>query len=261
MELIFIFIIPLGILLINCNYQNTIEYDNNGNYQSTEKHIEFTPPFDYDNGYVNKIDNFNLLESFNNGYYWTSNNVLFDGYNQTTIKNTSEIFVYSNTTYYFYYYGPINPLYIYVWVVDSNDNILDNQIVYPNTTYTPLANGYLKFFLEFGSDLINPNDVKLCFNISVSWANGNYVPFGQPLILYTNTDISGQNHINYTIWGQLKNLIVENLQLQDNFIIDIIISYTILWFTMFVIWHFFYWVFDGIVHLFIDWVDKGKKSD
>ena len=52
-----------------------------------------------------------------------------------------------------------------------------------------------------------------------------------------------------TIWGNIKQLLVENLELNDNILLDIVLCYTILWLIMWILWHVFYGFFELIWHL------------
>lgn len=231
MELIFIFIIPLVILCINCNYQNTIAYDNNGNYQATEKHIEFTPPFTY------------TKSTTINTETWIENN------SYSTLQLDDIIKIYYDDMYDLghNYYGIIllEDKYIEGLSYDDDTNYLFyyEDGINSNNYYqiSSKTNEYIILTIE--QDFID----RLGLEPDAFFKAKYYLKEGSTETITTNT-----------IWGNLKDLIVDNLQIQDNQIVDIIITYTILWFIHFVIWHFFYLFFDGLVHLFIEWK---KRSD
>lgn len=62
MELIFIFILPLGIILASISCEKAMTYDENGNQLNEEKHIEYNNNFLRENdGYLNDLEVYELL--------------------------------------------------------------------------------------------------------------------------------------------------------------------------------------------------------
>lgn len=251
MELIFIFIIPLILICGTSTIEKTYVYDNSGNYQTSQTELSFDNSIiKYSDGYKNIINDFNVWnEDWEDGSYNIYGSKVP---NDETIRSKDKINVIPQQTYYFHSSTNFSIICLYY-----NDTFVDAIGLNNNSSYTIPSNvNQLAFALSGGYGNTYKNDTII--NISVGWANGNYVPYGRPLILITDTDVSGQNNINYTAWGNIKNLLVNNLELNDSILLDLIICYTILWFLMFILWHFFYLFFDGLVHLFIDWK---KRSD
>lgn len=274
-ELVFIFIIPLLILVINCNYENTIEYDNNGNFQSTEKHIEFTAPFTYikEPTYINYLD-FNQLvtspinSTTNNGLTITNNSdgsITIDG---TSTAEIDQLVISSGSiqTYVNHKYLIIinNTLPAGCGLGVTGFYLLNGRTNFiwqgANWGYAGVAL-YIPINTTFSNLILYPQIVDLTqlsgsgyelttLQYSIYFPNSYYEYTLSNNVRIDSDEILSEDHIlNYTVWGRLKNSLINNLELQDNFVIDFIISYTILWFIMFIIWHIIYLLFDKLFHI------------
>lgn len=233
MELIFIFIIPLLICCLCINVKDTYVYDITGNYNSSSKQIEFNSPFNLNVNTIETISNnnftyneqldeepFSYLMQYPNGYIDINFTSMF-------IDNTNISFNYYSIADESIYDGDFN----YEFVLDFDYC----YFYYTGNFYSILVN--VSYFYNYLTDelgiIINDTDF-----ITTNLYNLNIVDFN---VITENEDLS--------IYGKIKSLIVNYLQVNDSVLIDFIITYTILWVLMFIIWHLFYRVFDAVAHL------------
>lgn len=314
MELIFIFILPLGIILASISCEKAMTYDENGNQLTEEKHIEYNNVIlnegtgKWINTYkINQLLD-NNKEPFSNNYYsptsgqswWTiqTNKVFgYIKYNYALRYNYTTTFELKYTIGHYYYFNVNaqndasnstirwritglytnsteqgighefyvlngtndNEMILYCWGASNNNSSFlinkdtnDSTTAHLNINYMQMID--LTEMYGQGYEPTTTQEVK-------DLIGNNVYPKGTTeLTTIDTTQKTAYAEQDLTIWGKLKNLIIDNLQLTDNIIVDIILSYTIIWFIMFIIWHFFYLFFDGLVHIFIDWGHREKEK-
>lgn len=243
MELIFIFILPLLILLPCVSIYNDYEYDSYGNYVSSHKIIKFDNIFEYGfKGFSIKKLDYRLFRVSDRN----DNNSIYDN-------------VY------------FTPSYIFLAVLNTNTNsniyIPCDIVMYdgfyrlnvPNGIVLPsgLTNAFKTFYLTETNENFLVIDNNIYFNVNslmndVSVINSDGVVYNLVSIQYLPNVIYTYNIEeidNLTLLGKYKFLFTEYLNFNDSPILDLFISYNFLWLMMFISWHFLYSIFDFIVHL------------
>lgn len=251
MELIFIFILPLLFLLPSIKIIDNYVYDNNGNYESSDKVIDYDS-ISYYSEYCNVIENFNIWnERWELGSISVSTGLNTN--DSERIRSVDYISVLPNSNYYFYKVSSYSNTRVIFYDIDKN--FLSSSSGYASSfSFSTSSDVY---FIRFACNGITYNN-DICINISVSWANGYYVPYGESLVIYSDSNLSGDAVLVRSPLSDLKTLLIDILKLNNNNVsVNILFDYTCLWLIMFLIWHFIYGIFDFIVHL----VDKQRRRE
>lgn len=227
MELIFIFILPLIILLPCVSIKKDIVYDNNGNFEITSNKLEYTNPFIYSNSNLTRLNSSISIEDL------SSYNIYFNPNLQVESSVES-----GNRLCYLEFSGR-HDSYTLLIQEDYGDNdklaLID---AYSETVYA-----------SFDLIEIITIDNTIYYNYGV-------IDFNYYLEYYTDgyneiLNIDGlflYNH-NFTLLGQIKLLFTDFLDFNDSSLLDLFISYNFLWLMFFVSWHLLYAFLDFIVHL------------
>lgn len=258
MELIFIFILPLLFILPALSINNDIVYDNNGNFVVSTKKIEYSN-LGYYQQYRNVIEDFNIWDE-----EWDSGSIDSNGQNVVSsgFRSKNYIPIDSAKSYFPCVIGSDgSSLVIYFYDSDKNSVIYSGTSAFNNgyngvEPFTPPNNArYIRFRTSGLGDTYNHN---ICINVNVSWANGNYEPYGEPFVLVSYTNYTGDAEIVKSPLFYLKDLALDIFKLDsNNVIVNILFDYTTIWLLMFILWHFVYLVFDFIVHL----LDKERRRE
>lgn len=281
-ELVFIFIIPLA-LLATCFKQEKV-YDENNN--EVEKYIS------YDNGIFREYnDNLEYINILNYNQYFSSYdssfNVIIDSVdnnirNVRYVNNSGYLGCSFNPNYTDHYYiiyftisnlvGELklnyfyNNSFHYILNITSNGNYILKFQSHGNgllgiykadsseATFTISNFGYTDIDLMFGdSSIITTNIFKSIINVE---EYHEYVD--SEIINYYSNDLLSTNYeINYTWYYRIFNQLFDTLQINNNYILQIIITYTLLLLVMWFIWHILYLPLDFICSkLLFDRVDK-----
>lgn len=228
MELIFIFIMPLLILLPCISIHNDIVYDNNGNFVSVNKQLNFNNNFIYGNNFIVESDIFIPLDISYNEFIDLSN-VLIDSSSNTNYFMCQWGYTKDDDFVYYYCYYNTN---FSSWVIASDSNYWGSYELINNNTF-PIDNlSSFDYFVDFVENSIIADSS----NFSVLENSLFY-----QLIDLTITD--------YTLLGKIKLLFTEYLNFNDSPILDLFISYNFLWLMMFVSWHLMYAFLDFVIHL------------
>lgn len=277
MELIFIFIIPLILMACTSEIKRNYEYDNLGNFETSELELSFDNSiikYTNDKQYINYLDfnqdfDYRSINTFNeSGLDLINNN---DG--SITITGTSSAVVAFPISsdliigHKYYIQGATSVINIY----DSNNPL------YTTDTIAELVNGNYWGVRILSGYQINETIYFQVVDLTKMFGVGNepttvqeykdimvnqfYDYTESQIIQYESNSIISDNYrINYTLWGNIKSLIVDNLQLNDSILLDLIICYTILWFIMFIIWHMLYLFFDMLIHIGVDWGHREREK-
>lgn len=247
MEMIFIFILPLVFILPAIKITDNYVYDNNGNFVSSDKVIEYDS-ISYYQEYRNVIEDFNIFDKS----LITANYIDVDGVLTFQLNRCVSDYI------------PITPNTIYYGIDLRGVDDGTRAICFYNSEYEFVSFISLGLTgLIYTGSFTTPNDVRymrvnlltyyidnVCINISVDSANGNYVPYGEDLVFISDTDYTGNATLIKSPLSNIKEVVVEVLKINtDNVVVNIAFDYTCLWFIMFVIWHLFYTFIDFIVHL------------
>lgn len=296
MELIFIFILPLLLLCFSSSItvNNNFTYDSNGNYvkELSSKKLMFDNSFiKFENGYINKL-NFNQLVNLENkiesntdyDFKFENGLVRIIGLPKSYYYIGSQnIQVYENHKYLLTNYNckvPIDSINENSFIIFEGESIICSMENYSTVNYnfgTSIATEQANFEICLSPNIMyNIEFYPQIYDLTQMFGSGKepnnieefskYINVNEyhnytqsEIIEFVSDSIISENYkINYTIWGKIKNLLIDNLSINDSIILDIIICYTMLWFIMFVIWHFFYLFFDGLVHLFVDWKKRSE---
>ena len=239
MEMIFIFILPLLFILPCIKIKDNFVYDNEGNYQVSEKIIEF------DNSVINytKLDYFKPSISSNDSIYQSGSRTKI--WQELNFNNNGGYYTLSQLPLTIHTSG--KRLY--------NGNFLNWYNVYIYINYNSELEEW-SFSSNFNSVVetmdygisLRDNEFTINYlNYEID-ASGNIIPLPEEVsnkVLSINKDL--QKSVN-NLFGNIKDIILSNLGLQDNILIDIVVYYTFLWFIMFIIWHLFYLLLDLLLH-------------
>lgn len=224
MELIFIFILPLLFVLCNVSIENTFVYDNEGNYQTAERSISYTPI-----AYTTKTI--------------TTTTTSFDHYTTWNLNNyTGDIYMaYDDFVYNVSFDG-----YMLAWNGSDKENI---SIYLPDYTMIIFNDEAYYQYHEEDCTIVTIEGVDY-FKVSVS--NFTYVipdeewEFNRGYYLYTETTETTTQDSPII---QLKNILADVIQIDStNATYNVVFDYTCLWFIMFIIWHLVYMFVDFLLH-------------
>lgn len=244
MELIFIFILPLLLLLPSVSIHNDIVYDNNGNFVYSDRVIDFQTPFVYEKNNIVIVDsfdlNFNWEFSSSTSIYISLSNLIVDNY-------------LMSYDYLIALYDAKGLIYI-----AFNEDGINSSLVFFNEVeglFDFNGNGIGTIITYSCEDIINYNGEDYYKFTIDTYANNNwYWDFNNGYYLKVSSE-SGS--IIFTILGKIKLLFTEFLDFNNSPILDLFISYNFLWLMMFISWHFLYSFFDFIVHL----VDRERRRE
>lgn len=235
MELIFIFVLPFVFLLPCVSVNNEFIYDNNGNYESSNKEIFFDNPFEYTKTITISTEDYITTDL---SYFYDSNsNSLSINENQIIYSNYSSLWSFDGKDYY-------------EIVIDDEMNkiyFLDDGL--PSLSFSILltSNQEYSYIIIINTDIFN---IDFDNYTDLDFPNGN---FNDIVIFAESTETTTTN----TIMGNIKLLFTNYLDFNDSIVLDLFIAYNTLWLMMFIIWHFLYSIFDFIVHL----VDKERRRE
>lgn len=231
MELIFIFILPLVFICFTSEIQveRQYTYDNQGNYQISED----TKKLSFDNSIIK----YEKQETINIEVLTSSTDLLnLDG-TKTLYLKLSDLTLSTNDNginYQWFSYG---------LALSSSIQEFNNYRLY--------------IFKGFTSTYFEPIVVEIDNEIYYSYENVNLTLYEEEIT--NNNALYINNYFTYeqeedeitvnTIWGNIKQLLIDNLDLNDNVLLDIVLCYTILWLIMFLIWHLFYGLFELLWHV------------
>lgn len=244
MELIFIFILPLLILLPCVSIYNDYEYDSYGNYVSSNKIIKFDNIFEYgDSGYnielldyrIFRVSDRNDNPSIYDNVYITSNTLylrLQDASNNI-IYCPSFLVMYNGS--YHINIATANPF------PNGSTNLLIYDLPLTNSNFLVINNVVYYSVNSLLSDLLTIDTGSFGYGI-YNLINIQYVP----ATIYT---YSIYEYNDLSLLGKYKLLFTEYLNFNDSPILDLFISYNFLWLMMFISWHLMYAFLDFVIHL------------
>lgn len=262
-ELLFIFLLPLIFMSLSVKIETTKEYDENNNEISKLNNFTWEYPYnDFKNEkhYINylkynqQVNNINFsittsaleIRGVNlvtnhkylcySDYSRVSNGNVIDYQTFLRYRGTTIFYAFNDNNYYIY--QPLNDGILYLGAQTYNNfagevtghfNVIDLTLMF--------GNGYEPTITEFQNYNI--------INLPTEYIQE------QEVIYYTeNTNISENWKYNYSVWGTIYNdIIIKNLYLTDNITTRFILTYTITWFIMFILWHTIYVPFDWLIHL------------
>lgn len=213
-ELIFIFGIPLLLLILCMQFKTINTYDENNNVISSEKVLD-----------IKELDFINSeVKTYYNYTYYNTNDIILLNPNETIMinynKNTTfHILSIDNVTNYYYIYYSYNNLNYYLDLeTQATSRLLTMDIIYNESNFTIIRNSS------------NPTQV-VC-------DTGNVIKSIETKTIQENTI------------SKVLNIMYDSLGINNNIIIQLIVIYTLLWIIMFIIWHIFYLPFNKLLHLF-----------
>lgn len=269
MEMIFIFILPILFILPCIKVEDNYIYDNEGNYNSSSKEIVFNSPFDLS---VNTIEEETFLTSsylasidstyevsYNSQYDWLE---LTDGDDFLFYPNGGTIWFleedtgdnWENQTYSFYVYIENSSTGVFNCTLHYGGNFGNDRVdVIPEDEYDAEMftiynnNGYNANMISISQVLLFLEGQRYYECIP----NINFIHFDdlcyRVVNRYTNVNVITENE-DLTIYGKIKSLFVNYLQINDSILLDFVMTYTILWIIMFIIWHLIYLLLDFLLH-------------
>lgn len=228
MELIFIFILPLLFICFTSEIQVEREftYDNQGNYETSAD----TKKLSFDNSIIKYTKTINK--------------------NVTTITHYTDWTTLNNETIYIKYEDwDTTGTYIQNYIA-----LLDGKDVY--TIYINFLGGESIPYLYYYGDGINEEYIgeEITYNNEIYYKFENVNSYSNDVWdfnygFYKLEETQGETITINTIWGNIKELLIENLDLNDNVLLDIVLCYTILWVIMFLIWHLLYGFLELLFHV------------
>lgn len=214
MELIFIFILPLLILLPCVSIYDDYVYDSYGNYVSSNKVINFDSFF---NSYKD-----NIIISDSSVYI-----KILDSYDIIGNRKFFTDYLYFSSSDIKILYKSLSNLF-YVVLYDNFFNEI-RSVRWENTVSLSLESYDFSFYRIY-RDSADTN-----INIS-DYFNSFYF-------------VTVINSGSLTLFGRFKLLFIEFLNFNDSPILDLFISYNFLWLMMFVSWHLMYAFLDFVIHI------------
>lgn len=223
MELIFIFILPLVFICFTSEIQIEREftYDNEGNYETSQD----TKSLSFDNSII-KYTKTESIQSLNLVTFPNSNTELTGDF---YIK-ISDI----EDGYYTLYYNDLGKNIIQIQFRETQVRYYDEE--------TPDENNY---------NILDTVTINGDNYYKFNWLNTqfNYYDYGEILINNGYYQYTNQTTTKNTIWGNIKQLLIDNLDLNDNVLLDIVLCYMILWLIHWIIWHLFYGILELLWHV------------
>lgn len=222
MELIFIFILPLLFVLCNVSIENTFVYDNEGNYQTSERSISYTPI-----AYTITTETTYSLTHYTE---WNFTSYTGDIYMKVSDFITDQTFGGGS----FVAYNGSEKDAIIVWYEEYSNNVhFVNDGEGIDESYTPTIynyNGDNYYLVSVSNFTFDVDDSEWEFN------NGYYL-------------MTSSTQDKYSPIVQLKNILADVIQIDcTNATYNVVFDYTCLWFIMFILWHLVYMFVDFLLH-------------